>query len=159
MARVIGRSAYNTIESIEITLETKIGEVTVERVGIEQIVKWMHDKAITGSEYLSQVEVRPEEHDVSRALYRLTLVFGPPQLEGNFEEWSFELILRYKGHVFYVCDDVGRSLQIRHWVPYYRLRSGDYSKQPPREIIEEFEKIIEDITHNPVEAFEYQEKF
>ena len=158
MARVTGRT-YNTIESNEITLETKIGKVTVERVGIEQIVKWMHDKAITGGKYLSEVKIPSGQNDVSKALYRLTLVFGPPQLEGNFEECSFELILRYKGHIFYVYDELGGALSIGYWVPYYRLKSGDHSKEPPTEIVEEFEEIIEDVTHNPVEAFEYQDKF
>jgi len=158
MTRVTSRT-YNTIESNEITLETKIGEVTVERVGIEQIANWMQDKAITGGKYLSEVKIPLGQDDVSKALYRLTLTFGPPQLEGNFEEWSFDLILRYKGHIFYIRDHLGGALSIGYWVPYYRLKSGDYSKEPPTDIIEEFEKIIEDVTHNPVEAFEYQDRF
>ena len=65
---------------------------------------------------------------VPRALYKLSQVFGFPELRiaGDLKSW-FCYVFLYKGHLISVSD-YGGALEIQHLTPH----TGEY-KKPPKE--------------------------
>ncbi|MBO3839267.1 MAG: hypothetical protein QXU09_00400 [Thermoproteota archaeon] len=152
-------------------------EVVVEKIGKEEMPQKGEDLQVLliwtdnidfgdiatrgeGKDDYVLIPTKPEVYNQRKALaiYRLMWCFGMPSEAGTTDEYSCIYGFKYKGYVFKLMDEPGRSMRIdsRHLVSKEEdILSAKTDKKyaPPKKISEEIISILEYLMKNPVEVY------
>jgi len=108
--------------------------------------------------YLRTIELKVS---LEKAVYRLLQVFGLPQREGDPAENAIDYIFTFKGYVFTLYDSHSEELHLGYLSPVelplgkraeMRERGETPPGDPPPEVADEVQAMIEDLVNYPIAA-------